>query len=136
MDNEKGSSTFESIKRAYKQIQEAINNSWFGKTLEWLGDNFGASFRQGMKEFAQVIPAFHDSIRPVEELGTMGNPTQLEVNRERGNVYGKEVVQAEVVRPAASMPAKPFFERDPGYEEWCDQQAAMQPPSQEMGREM
>jgi hypothetical protein len=133
MENEKEPSMFESIRMAHRQVKEYINNSWLGKSLEWLGNNFGAFYRQGAKEFAQILPAFPDSVRPVEELG-WGNPTQWEVNEERGNVYGKDGVQAE--RPATGMPAKPFFERDPGYEEWCDQQAAMQPPSQEMGREM
>jgi len=44
-----------------------------------------ASGRQGAKELAQALPAFPDSIKPVEQLGTPGNPTQLEVNHERGN---------------------------------------------------
>ena len=31
-------------------------------------------FRQGGKEVAQALPAFPDSIRPVEEPGLFGNP--------------------------------------------------------------
>ena len=44
MDNEKGTSTFEAIKKASANSGGAMINSWFGKTLEWLGDNFGAWF--------------------------------------------------------------------------------------------
>ena len=43
-----------------------------------------AMLRMGTKEAAQVLPAFPDSIRPLEELGTVGNPTQLDVNQEKG----------------------------------------------------
>ncbi len=34
-----------------------------------------AALRQGAKELAQVLPAFPDSARVVEEPGTIGNPT-------------------------------------------------------------
>jgi len=34
-----------------------------------------ASWRQGLKELAQYLPAFPDNPRPIEEPGTMGNPT-------------------------------------------------------------
>lgn len=36
---------------------------------------FEAFARQGAKELAQALPAFPDSIRVVEEPGTLGNPT-------------------------------------------------------------
>ncbi len=42
---------------------------------------FAAVFRQGAKEIGQIIPAFPDSIRPVEEMGTMLNPTPQQVTR-------------------------------------------------------
>ena len=35
--------------------------------------------RQGSKEFAQGLPATRDSIRPVEEPGTLGNPTPQQI---------------------------------------------------------
>lgn len=47
-----------------------------------------ASARQGAKELAQVLPAFPDSVRPVEEPGLMGNPTQQVVSEQIGTVYG------------------------------------------------
>jgi len=43
-----------------------------------------AAFRQGTKEIAQILPAFPDSIRPVEEPGTLGNPTSQMVTNEQG----------------------------------------------------
>ena len=33
----------------------------------------GAMVRMGFKELAQVLPAFPDSVKPVEELGAPGN---------------------------------------------------------------
>jgi hypothetical protein len=41
-----------------------------------------AAARQGSKELAQVLPAFPDSVRPVEEPGAMGNPTQQMVTEQ------------------------------------------------------
>lgn len=38
-----------------------------------------ASFRQGPKELAPVLPAFPDSVRVIEEPGAVGNPVPLEV---------------------------------------------------------
>jgi hypothetical protein len=34
-----------------------------------------AALRQGAKELAAILPAFPESVRIVEEPGTMGNPT-------------------------------------------------------------
>ncbi len=54
----------------------------------WVGENVMpdvyAKVRQGAKEFEQVIPAFPDSIRTIDEPGTLGCPTQLSVNLENG----------------------------------------------------
>jgi hypothetical protein len=47
-----------------------------------------AAMRQGAKEIAQVLPAFPESVRPVEEAGTLGNPTQAMVTQEIGTVHG------------------------------------------------
>lgn len=41
-------------------------------------------FRQGLKELAQALPAFPDSIRPVEEPGVAGNPTPHIVTKQMG----------------------------------------------------
>jgi hypothetical protein len=38
-----------------------------------------AFFRQGLKELAQIVPAFPESVRVVEEPGALGNPTPVEV---------------------------------------------------------
>lgn len=42
-----------------------------------------AAGRQGAKELAQILPAFPESVRPVEEPGTLGNPTPQEITNER-----------------------------------------------------
>jgi len=47
-----------------------------------------AALRQGSKEFAQLLPAFPDSVRPVEEPGTLGNPTQAMLTQDIGSVHG------------------------------------------------
>lgn len=47
-----------------------------------------AAGRQGTKELAQVLPAFPDSVRPIEEIGTLGNPTQAMLTEEIGTVHG------------------------------------------------
>lgn len=38
-----------------------------------------AALRQGGKEVGQVLPAFPDSVRVIEEPGTIGNPTPQEI---------------------------------------------------------
>jgi hypothetical protein len=43
--------------------------------------------RMGLKELAQALPAFTDSVRPVEEPGVFGNPTQQMVTQEMGAGY-------------------------------------------------
>lgn len=45
-----------------------------------------AALRQGSKEFAQVLPAFPDSVRTIEEPGTLGNPTQQMITQEMGTM--------------------------------------------------
>lgn len=56
-----------------------------GKTQAKIGaGHLGAMARSGAKELAQILPAFPDSVKPVEELGAFGNPTQLDVNQEKG----------------------------------------------------
>lgn len=47
-----------------------------------------AAVRQGAKELAQVLSAFPDSVRVVEEPGTPGNLVPQEVQESKGK--GKE----------------------------------------------
>lgn len=50
-----------------------------------IGEGHAAGmFRQGLKELAQALPAFPDSVRPVEEAGVFGNPTPQIVTQEMG----------------------------------------------------
>ncbi len=51
-----------------------------------IGDGHAAAMgRLGLKELAQALPAFPEStIRPVEEPGLYGNPTQIMVTDEMG----------------------------------------------------
>jgi hypothetical protein len=43
-----------------------------------------AALRQGAKELSQILPAFPESVRVVEEPGMVGVPTQYEVNNQLG----------------------------------------------------
>lgn len=53
-----------------------------------IGEGHAAGMaRQGLKELAQALPAFPDSVRPVEEPGVFGNPTQQIVTQEMGGSY-------------------------------------------------
>lgn len=55
-----------------------------------------AALRQGSKEFGQALVALPDSnIRPVEEPGTLGNPTQAMVTEEIGTVSGYRAMLAD-----------------------------------------
>jgi len=47
-----------------------------------------AAARQGTKEIAQALPATRESIQPVEEPGTLGNPTQQMVTEQAGTQRG------------------------------------------------
>src|SRR5262245_15731199 len=61
-----------------------------------------AAFRQGHKEIAQILPAFPDSMRIVEEPGQLNNPTPLEVYSERNEV--ESPVQAKQREMRAATP--------------------------------
>src|SRR5579885_3406354 len=43
-----------------------------------------AMFRAGLKELAQILPAFPDSVRPVEEPGLAGNATPQIITEQMG----------------------------------------------------
>ena len=47
-----------------------------------------AALRQGSKELAQILPAFPESVRPIEEPGTLGNPTAQMITEEMGTLKG------------------------------------------------
>ena len=47
-----------------------------------------AAFRQGDKEFAQILKAFPDGIQLIEEPGTLGNPTAQMISEEIGTLKG------------------------------------------------
>ncbi len=48
-----------------------------------------AAIRQGSKEFSQnLLPAFPDSARPIEEPGTLGNPTPQMITEQIGTLEG------------------------------------------------
>ena len=105
------------VNEVQQQFNERVKQSWIGKAAHWINENIMPAMyaftRQGSKEFAQGLKAFPDSIHPVEEIGTMGNPTQLTVNQEQGNVWGK-----------------PDAGRDPGFDAQLDAKA-MQASRQE-----
>lgn len=77
------------------QPQNQTDRSFMQKRVEavkqwWqdlrIGDGHAAAMaRLGFKEVAQALPAFPEStIRPVEEPGLFGNPTQIMVTDEMG----------------------------------------------------
>ena len=65
--------------------------------------------RQGLKELTQALPAFPEGIRPVEEPGVFGNPTQQIVTQEMGGDY-----QSKLDNYIAQTP--PQQEQDRGIE--------------------
>jgi hypothetical protein len=56
-----------------------MEGPWVGK-----GHAMGMA-RLGWKELGHVVVAFPSAPQAMEEAGTAGNPTQLEVNVEKGN---------------------------------------------------
>jgi hypothetical protein len=46
-----------------------------------------AALRLGTKELAQILPAFPDSVKPIEEPGALGNLTPQEVVQQK---HGRE----------------------------------------------
>jgi hypothetical protein len=68
-----------------------------------------AAVRQGAKEFAQALQAFPDSIRTVEEMGTLGNPTphlvtdQIEYGHEPDRGYEAMLDRAASIHKEQEM---------------------------------
>ena len=49
-----------------------------------IGDGHAsAMFRAGLKELSQILPAFPDGVKPVEEMGLAGNTLPQEVYNDR-----------------------------------------------------
>ncbi len=55
-----------------------------------------AAARQGLKEIAQALPAFKDSMHVIEEPGALGNPTSYEVSKQTGSVHQSREVELEL----------------------------------------
>jgi hypothetical protein len=58
----------------------------------------GAMGRMGFKELAQALPAFPDSVRPIEEPGAFNNITPMEAADERGYDPGHDPLQGSAHR--------------------------------------
>jgi hypothetical protein len=58
-----------------------------------------AMFRAGLKELAQILPAFPDGVRPVEESGLAGNATPQIITEQMGH-------DAWLAERSATLPAK------------------------------
>ena len=65
------------IQAVLKSIREIMQGPKFGAT------HAPAVGRQGLKELASILPAFPESIKPVEELGLFGNALPQEVYKAR-----------------------------------------------------
>jgi hypothetical protein len=65
------------IKAVLKAIQEFLQGPKIGST------HLPAMGRQGLKELANILPAFPESIKPVEEVGLFGNALPQEVYKAR-----------------------------------------------------
>ncbi len=63
-------------------FKQFLQEQWERAKVE-VGAQAMASIRQGAGEMAQMLPAFPDSIRPVEEPGGVGNPVSQDLYRER-----------------------------------------------------
>lgn len=46
----------------------------------------GAMWRSGLKELSQILPAFPDSVQPIEEYGLVGNALPQEVFEEKRSI--------------------------------------------------
>jgi hypothetical protein len=65
------------IKALLKSIREFLQGPKIGAT------HAPAAFRQGLKEIGNILPAFPESIKPVEEVGLFGNALPQEVYKAR-----------------------------------------------------
>ncbi|MBS0263428.1 MAG: hypothetical protein JSS02_15910 [Planctomycetes bacterium] len=63
-----------------KEEQQSMRPSFVAPLL--------AAGRQGLKELEQILPAFPESVHPVDEPGTLGVPTQAMVTQEIGTFHG------------------------------------------------
>ena len=68
--------------------------------------------RAGLKELSQILPAFPEGVRPVEEAGLVGNPTPQIVTAEMGasNTY-QDMLESHVSRVQADQEQQQGQER-------------------------
>ena len=83
-----------------------------------------AWMRQGLKECTQLLQAFPDSIHPIEEPGTLGNPTQAMVTEQIGSFSGYNAM------------LEGYAGRGKGKEAVQDRNAPAQEQKDAQGREM
>jgi hypothetical protein len=69
-----------------------------------------AMLRMGAKELAQVLPAFNDGIKPVEELGSPGNLSPQEVVATKTKSADKDSFEADMAVVAKESSAKAAVE--------------------------
>lgn len=65
------------LRAILKSIREILQGPKIGAT------HAPAMGRQGLKELANILPAFPESIKPVEEVGLFGNALPQEVYKAR-----------------------------------------------------
>ena len=68
-----------------------------------------AAGRQGAKELAQALKAFPDSLHPVEEPGTLGNPTMQMITEQ---IRGDESYEQMLDRYAGMEQEQPQREQE------------------------
>ncbi len=74
--------------------------------------HLAAMGRAGLKELSQILPAFPEGVRPVEEAGLVGNPTPQIVTAEMGasNTY-RDMLASHAARGPADQERQPGQER-------------------------
>jgi hypothetical protein len=80
--------------------------------MEEIGKGHAAGLvRIGFKELGHVVVAFPTTPQAMEEAGTAGNPTQLEVNYEKGNESPYQMYLKSKVRESEHEPPDLGMER-------------------------
>lgn len=124
------------------QALQAVKDSPLGQAVEVaraISDSPGAAaihgfVRQGTKEFAQnVLPAFPDSPRAVEEPGVMGNPTPQLITAQ---IKGAEVENDGVPGSGAGSAHAPARMSMADLRQYADEKAREADLRMEKGREM
>jgi hypothetical protein len=110
--------------RMASQQQETERTRTVGeRVMDWVRNNhaqqpkLGAEVRAWMREGAKdlwnaIVPAFPDSMRGTDELGTPLNPTAQNVTQDLGNFHGyDEMLRSHAERLQGREPAQ---DRDQG----------------------